>query len=374
VSLELGIPEEHGLRCPYHGWLFDTDGTCLDQPCEPADSTYKERMRSTTYPVEELGGLIFAYLGPKPAPLLPRYEFLVWENVVRHIGVTVLPCNWLQCMENSVDPMHVEWLHGRYMDYLWRRQGKVRSMTWRRPLKIGFDRFNLGITKRRVLEGQSEESAMWTEGQNPLFFPTMGRAESAFQYRVPIDDTHTLNYQYSVYRTGASLPRQASIPKYDIKLTDEYGKLMTGILLVQDFAAWVSQGEIAERDKEHLGQSDVGVIMLRELLEEQIDLVSRGEDPIGVFREAPPGGVIPIPSNGSRAELPGSSRFAQEWFEETLSPLRDQLLELQAELERGVAAGDFSTPPTGTTFVPIGEHHKQVVLLPSERELVSTGD
>ena len=78
--MEYGIPEPEGLRCPYHGWLFNHEGRCLEQPAEPWDSTlrhgsgqaFKNRIRTKAYPVQELGGVVFAYLGPEPSPLLPR--------------------------------------------------------------------------------------------------------------------------------------------------------------------------------------------------------------------------------------------------------------------------------------------------------------
>jgi len=73
--MELGIVEDVGIRCAYHGWRFGANGACLEQPCEPWNSTYKNNIGIKAYPVQELGGLIFAYLGPDPVPLLPRYEF-----------------------------------------------------------------------------------------------------------------------------------------------------------------------------------------------------------------------------------------------------------------------------------------------------------
>ena len=99
VSLLYGIPEDDGLRCPYHGWKFDHMGKCLEQPAEPAGSTFKDRVTIKAYAVEELAGLIWAYLGPQPAPLLPRWDLLVQPGVLREAGWTVIPCNWLQCME-----------------------------------------------------------------------------------------------------------------------------------------------------------------------------------------------------------------------------------------------------------------------------------
>src|SRR5438874_2273804 len=195
VSLEYGIPEAEGLRCPYHGWVFNHEGRCLEQPAEPWDSTFKDRVTTKAYSAQEMSGLIFAYMGPEPAPLLPNYDVLVWDNAVRHIGVTMLDCNWLQCMENSLDPVHVEWLHGRFMDYMWERKGQpTKTQYHSRHKKIGFDRFEHGMLKRRVVEGNSEEDDAWKVG-HPVVFPNIlrvgGGRQAEFQYRVPVDDNTT---------------------------------------------------------------------------------------------------------------------------------------------------------------------------------------
>ena len=106
VSLKYGIPQEEGLRCCYHGWVYDSDGKCLEQPAEP-NKSFKDKIRITSYPVQELAGAIFAYLGPLPAPLLPRWDRLTWDdNVVRNIVMVEIPCNWLQVVENYVDFCH----------------------------------------------------------------------------------------------------------------------------------------------------------------------------------------------------------------------------------------------------------------------------
>jgi len=123
TGMQLGIPEQKGLRCPYHGWLYDAEGRCLETPLEPRESTFKDRVRMVAYPVQELGGLVFAYLGPQPAPLLPRWDILVWPNCVRQVGITVLPCNWLQCQENALDPAHGIYLHGHFFRYTLERMG-----------------------------------------------------------------------------------------------------------------------------------------------------------------------------------------------------------------------------------------------------------
>ncbi|HEX8967977.1 MAG TPA: Rieske 2Fe-2S domain-containing protein, partial [Chloroflexota bacterium] len=111
ASLAYAIPEDDGLRCAYHGWKFSRLGRCLEQPAEPDTSTFKYRVQIPAYPVQQMGGLIWAYLGPDPAPLLPRYDLFVRDDLDREIGITRLPCNWLQIMENSLDPVHLEYLH-----------------------------------------------------------------------------------------------------------------------------------------------------------------------------------------------------------------------------------------------------------------------
>ena len=111
INLLYGVPLEHGLRCPYHGWAFDQSGACIEQPYEDEvdpESTFRDKIHTTAYPVKAAGGLIFAYLGPLPAPELPLWEPMVRANSMRDIGMSVLPCNWLQIMENSLDPVHLE--------------------------------------------------------------------------------------------------------------------------------------------------------------------------------------------------------------------------------------------------------------------------
>ena len=378
VSMEYGIPEEEGLRCPYHGWRFNHEGKCLEQPAEPWNSTFKDRITTNAYPVQELGGLMFAYLGPQPAPLLPRYDLYVWDNVIRQIGLTILPCNWLQCVENSMDPVHVEWLHSYYLDYAaQRRGGKLNAATSRaRHKKIGFDRFEHGLIKRRVLEGNTEEDDPWKVG-HPVVFPYMLRAGAngfyTYQIRVPMDDTHTYHVNYVVYRPGIPLPPQQSIPTYEIPLYDEQGKFITDVVLVQDFFAWASQGPIARRDLEHLAQSDAGVIMFRQLLEEQIQRVERDEDPMCVYRNPEHNQCIDLPGERDsqvdarlvrrQSEMLTGDNLLQG--EQRYRPDIEQVRALFLEAEVRAAAGEPLLPPVQPPLVPIGaNHHRQVLIRP----------
>ncbi len=297
VNLLYGIPEEHGLRCPYHGWLFDETGKCLEMPAEAPDSTFKDRVVAKTYPVKDHAGFIWAYLGPDPAPLIPNWDLLVKDNVYRQIGAAVIPCNWLQCMENSVDPVHLEWLHGYYFRWVLERSGMDNEMAMerarpnlKRHKKIGFDVFEHGIIKRRVWGDQTEDHEDWTVG-HPILFPQIlrvgGGGLDEFQYRVPIDDTHTLHFWYSTYTPPGDfkLPKQEKIPLYQVPVYDDSGKFIVDFVNGQDSMAWAAQGPIAPRHLEKLAQSDRGVILYRRLLKQQMEIALDGGDPMNVIRD-----------------------------------------------------------------------------------------
>jgi len=303
ISMYYGIPELNGLRCPYHGWLFDETGRCIEQPAEPEGSTFKDKVRMTAYPVQELGGLLFAYLGESPAPLLPRWDLFTWGDMYRQVGVTVIPCNWLQAMENSIDQTHVEWLHGYYTNYLAELRADASGKEFkpkkvRQHLRIGFDRFEHGIIKRRIEAGGSEQDDDWQIG-HPLVFPFILKTGAAhapsFQIRVPIDDTHTLHFLYKCYRPGVPFPAQDEVPIYDLPWQKEDGDAIVDFTLAQDMMAWITQGAIASRELESLGQADTGIILYRQLLEEQLDLVEAGKDPINVFRNPSENELLLLP-------------------------------------------------------------------------------
>lgn len=292
VDLSYGIPEENGLRCMYHGWLFNQAGQCTEQPFEETvhpDGRFKEKVLTASYPVEELGGLVWAYMGPAPAPLLPRWDLLAWDNVLRDIGVTVLPCNWLQCMENSLDPVHTEWLHVYLTSSVLESEGAIddkNELTRQAHQRIGFDRYDNGLVKKRIVDGTTNQDVEWTVG-HPIIFPNWLGGTTGFQMRVPIDDTHTWHILYNVYvpPEGITLDEQEDIPSYEVPYLNEEGRMAVNFVIGQDTMAWVTQGPIAKRDKEKLGQSDVGIILYRKLLQEQMRVVEDGGDPMNTFRD-----------------------------------------------------------------------------------------
>jgi len=334
ASLGLGYVEREGLRCGYHGWLFDRTGQCLQQPGEPAESTFASRVKTQAYAVQELGGLVFAYLGPDPAPLLPRYDLFVWDDVWRDIGHAIVPCNFLQIMENSVDPYHVEWLHGRYDAAVREMQGiPMGDVLTKKHVKVSFEVFEHGILKRRILEGQTEEDDDWKVG-HPLVFPGMlrigGGGLNFFQIRVPIDDENTWHVWYQTYQPhpGEQVD-QAVVPAYEVPLVDSRGRYLRDYVDGQDITAWVTQGKRNDRSREHLGTSDMGVILLRKLFAEQAEAVERGEDPLCTYRDPSANAVIELPQE--REKFGGGDAFRREFLmhgQTQYSPMLDQILEL----------------------------------------------
>jgi 5,5'-dehydrodivanillate O-demethylase len=290
LSLEFGIPDPKGLRCAYHGWVFDAAGQCVEQPFEERlnpESHYKDGIQITAYPVQELGGMVWAYMGPQPAPLLPRWDLLVRDDLDRAIEVVPLPCNWLQCMDNSADPVHFEFLHGRFGNYEREKLGLPARMKPAAHLKIDFDVFRFGIMKRRLLEGDSPDCDDWTTG-HPLIFPTtlgVGSEGSAtFQFRLPVDDTNTIHFGYRTEKRAPDAEPLPTVMRY-IHMFDSKESPTFDTIPSQDFIAWVGQGPISDRTQEHLTATDRGVILYHKLLFENMERVERNEDPLGIVRD-----------------------------------------------------------------------------------------
>src|SRR5882672_8411910 len=112
LALDYGRVEGDNIRCPYHGWLYDRSGQCLQQPAEPEGSGFKEKVKLKTYKVQEFSGLVFGYMGPDPAPLLPLYDVLRMEGGTKYVQINKIDANWFNHVENIVDVSHLAWLHG----------------------------------------------------------------------------------------------------------------------------------------------------------------------------------------------------------------------------------------------------------------------
>jgi len=313
ADLSYGWPESCGLRCHYHGWLWDHTGRCLQQPFEEVahpEAKFKDRVRIKAYPVEAKGGLLWAYLGPPPVPLVPTWEPFTWQNGFVQIVFSEVPCNWFQCQENSIDPVHFEWLHSNWSRALSGADGQ-RSPT---HLKVGFEEFEYGFIYRRVLEGQSEQDELWTVGRCCLW-PNCLFTGGHFEWRVPIDDSNMLSVGWFFDRVPNEMEpyRQERIPYWYSPIKDDLtGRWITSHVMNQDFVAWVGQGTVADRTQEHLGESDRGVIMMRRRILEDAERVAKGEEPKGVIRDPEKNRLVRLPIIGRDFFVNGSSKVEGE--------------------------------------------------------------
>jgi 5,5'-dehydrodivanillate O-demethylase oxygenase subunit len=289
ASLFYGFIEPGGIRCCYHGWKFDCAGKCTERPFEKQTP---DNLGLKAYPVQELGGLLFAYMGPDPAPppLLPHWDVLARND--RRRTVIVLPvhtCNWLQIQENTVDSVHTYYLHG-HMSVVKNLPTLGQGAYFYRPI-TGYDWgvCEWGIEKTLEYGGDKPEM----EIRPPLIFPNILRIPEgpveALHFRVPIDDMHTHIFWVGLMPHRGDGPDPAAGKttfEYapDKPLTESDEELMT--FYGQDRVVWETQGAVFDRSTETLGASDRGIVMFRRMLEEQIERVERGGEPnVAVVRD-----------------------------------------------------------------------------------------
>jgi nitrite reductase/ring-hydroxylating ferredoxin subunit len=291
ASLVYGKVEERGIRCCYHGWLFDVQGHCLEQPCEPnLGEPSRSRRRQPWYPVQELYGMVWAYMGPPDRkPVLPRYEALevledgefieADDNSIGGGGPKIIPCNWLQHYDNLVDPFHVVILHGSFSGTQFvEAMSLMPDVAWEEtPLgvkTVSLRKLPDGSTLRRISEAALPTLRVIPNPRVGQY----GRVES-IGWVLPIDDTHFRIYVAGRVRAKGDLVKMRSRLNGKLweELTEAEHRDFPG-----DYEAQVSQGAIAAHSEEHLATSDRGIAMLRRVLQRQLEVVRNGEDPIGV--------------------------------------------------------------------------------------------
>ncbi len=316
ASLVYGRVEERGISCVYHGWLMDCDGNIIETPPERNDAIMKN-VKTTAYPVQDYLGMIWAYMGPLPVPPMVNYDTLFRADGTRKWLIhNELHANWFQAMENSMDPAHLQVLH---QEFIGRGKTAISSTRGFTDDVESFDFYITpygGLMKHRVYVNGMEDA-------HPVLFPNILRQGASSQFRVPIDDTHTMHHRLFFYPTeDGSEPEDSFDPeitfeapiKEDPTKSHPETKFILHSVNAQDQMAWETQGPIANRQSEHLSYSDRGVVLLRRHTKEQIERVQRGEDPIGYQRDPNHALIDTNVDEGvrqivmSRTHLEGSSR------------------------------------------------------------------
>jgi phenylpropionate dioxygenase-like ring-hydroxylating dioxygenase large terminal subunit len=290
TSLYYGRIEAEGIRCCYHGWLFDVEGRCLDQPCEPDGGRHRDAARQPWYPVEERYGLVFAYLGPlEKKPVLPHYDTLEAlgpdEMLWSHVGgffatgddsLTVVPYSWLQMNDNVMDPFHVHVLHSTFSGIQFHQKFSLMP-------KVDFFTADHGVCYSAVRElenGQEVDRISSWMMPNIMSVPDIqlrAGASSNIAWVVPVDDSSYVSATVMKLPKGSDGPALRINGKLWGEMTEAERQRFPG-----DFEAQSGQGAVSLHSEEHLVTSDRGVMLQRRILEREIEVVAGGGDPLGV--------------------------------------------------------------------------------------------
>ncbi len=286
ASLEFGRVEEKGIRCCYHGWLYGADGQCVEMPAEPPGSRLCEEVKLRAAQIQIAAGLVFAYIGPAPAPILPRYDLLSLDDCDRAIYASDDHCNWAQRAENGMDPYHSMALHASvYPSIALKRPEIEYTPTW-----YGFR------TASQYPGGNINIVHDIFPSSTRRYNARAGSIPSEFLHiRVPTDDTTTTTFFVeSRFKPQGPYKRECRGLKHNTpgvykRVEDGWWDLASED---QDRAAQESQGPIHDRTKEILGTSDRGVVLWRKVAFDSIAAVKVGRDPHGIVRDVGKNDVV----------------------------------------------------------------------------------
>jgi phenylpropionate dioxygenase-like ring-hydroxylating dioxygenase large terminal subunit len=325
ADLAYGRLEAGGLRCAFHGWLFDVEGRCLETPAEPASNRMCEHIRQKAYPVVEKSGVLFAYLGEGAAPAFPHFDCFVAPAEYTFAFKGYWDCNWLQALEVGIDPAHASFLHRYFEDEdpaaSYGRQFRGTPSDSQMPIskvlrefdrpEIRVERTGYGMrlqTLRRMSDAHTHIRV--TNVLFPQAFVIPMNAEMTIsQWHVPVDDTGC--YWYSIFTSfGAPVDKETmrsqrlkTYPAPDYRpihnrdngwgfdAEEQRKQTFTGMgfdINIHDQWACESQGRIADRTREHLASSDRGIAMYRRLLLDAIRKNEAGELVVDVDASGPP--------------------------------------------------------------------------------------
>ena len=314
VSLWFGRNEENGLRCPYHGWKYDTTGQCVDVPSEPVESGYCKKIKLKAYPLIERGDILWTYMGPPELqPDLPEFEFAMVGPKKRFVSKRHQECNYLQAMEGGIDSSHVSFLHSGALERDPLFKGAKGNQYNLKDFQVKFEvvesEGGLLIGARRNAE---DGNYYWriTQWVMPCFtaIPPRGDHPIHGHFWVPIDDNTCWSWSYDYHATrdlsevevqamndghgihvalipGTFIPVQNKDNDYLMDRAAQKARISySGIsgIAIQDSSLQESMGYIADRSKENLVSTDNGIIMARHRLRKAAQALQKGVPPPGL--------------------------------------------------------------------------------------------
>ena len=317
TSLEFGLIDAKGIRCCYHGWLFAPDGRILETPGEPADSTLKDRLYHGAYPTHEDHGIVFAYMGPpEQRPPFPAYDSFSRPGYRLIPGQKYFyPCNWLQIMENAMDPAHTAFLHTIVSGAVFTNEFGVLpeldfvetpiGMIYVATRRVGENLWSRMV--EAVLPNLQQVAPIWEDGREEHSFsgPMMSR------WIVPVDDTNTMFIELRhVSEVEGVTPawwadREIMLPGQLAAESREAGQRHPG-----DYEAQVSQRPTAIHGLEHLGATDRGVTIFRRQIRRGIRAVESGDGPPGLRRTAD--AITPTYCNDTVVRMPPAATVIED--------------------------------------------------------------
>ena len=313
ADLAFGRLEDGGLRCPFHGWLFDVKGNCLQTPAEPLGSKLCTRIRQAAYRVVERAGTIFAYVGDGEPPAFPEFDCFVAPDTHTFAFKGLFECNWLQALEVGIDPAHASYLHRSFEDadtstsYGKQFRGtsadsdipitRVLREHDRPEIRVDVTDFGMRLTALRTLtEGRAHIRVTNLVFPQAFVIP-MSAEMTISQWHVPVDDTHCYWHAIFTSFTGPvdkqqmrdqrltlyELPHYTSRKNkrndYGFSAQEQLSQTYTGMgddINVHDQFAVESQGPIQDRTREHLGSTDKGIVAYRRMLVKAIESTQAG--------------------------------------------------------------------------------------------------
>jgi phenylpropionate dioxygenase-like ring-hydroxylating dioxygenase large terminal subunit len=314
ADLAAGRLENGGLRCAFHGWLFDVNGSCLSTPGEPAGSTLCKRVQQSAYPVVERSGILFAYIGKGDPPAFPNFDCFAAPSEYTFAFKGLFECNWLQALEVGIDPAHASFLHRFFEDEdtseSYGKQFRGASADSEMPITkvlreyespeilVSPADYGLRLIAKRPIDEASTHVRVTNVVFPQAFVIPMSAEMTITQWHVPVDDEHC--YWYAIFTSfGAPTDKERmreqrlklyELPDYTSRRNkrNQYGfnpqeqlnQTYTGMgfdINVHDQWAVESQGPIQDRTREHLGTTDKGIIAYRRLLLDAIEKAQAGQ-------------------------------------------------------------------------------------------------